>query len=98
MTEPKNPDEPNIAESRFLHGRGFFNVFGPGLGAAGAALLIYAFQRQAPAFEDVLKPVYFVIAAAFVIFTGRALRARSETRRSSGDRRRADRRARGDER
>lgn len=95
MTDPRQ-DEPTIAHSRFLRGRGRLAVFGPAIGALSVAALIYLFEvKFMPAFHEILKPVYFAIAVAAVIFTARALRARGGRRRE-GDRRSADRRHDGD--
>ncbi|MEO5589424.1 MAG: hypothetical protein ABIS03_07545 [Gemmatimonadaceae bacterium] len=95
MTDPLQ-DEPTIAKAHFLRGRGRLAVLGPAVGALVAAGLIYLFEvKMMPVLHDVLKPVYFVIAAAAVILTARALRARGGRRRE-GDRRNADRRHDGD--
>ena len=60
------------------------------------AALIYLFERQMPAFHDVVKIGYFIIAVIFIIAAGRALRTR-EGRRRVAERRHADRRERNDE-
>lgn len=92
MTEPHPDDEPKQrASSGFFHGRRLAPLIGPWAGCIIAAILVYIFERQMPAFHDVVKPVYFVIAVVFVIATGRALRSREGARRGA-DRRHADRR------
>ena len=76
---------------RFLYGRRLGPMLGPLIACAIAAVLVYLFVQKMPAFHDVVKPVYFVIGAAMIIFIGRALRRRTESRRK-GDRRHSDRR------
>jgi membrane protein implicated in regulation of membrane protease activity len=66
-------------------------MLGPLIACIAAAVLVRLFERKMPAFHDVVKPVYFVIGAALVVFIGRALRRRTESRRK-GDRRRSERR------
>jgi len=87
--EPE-PEQRGIVK-RFLYGRSLGPMLGPLIACAIAAVLVYLFVQKMPAFRDVVKPVYFVIGAAMIIFIGRALRSRLEGRRK-GDRRHGDRR------
>lgn len=92
MTEPHSDNEPQRrASSSFFHGRRLAPLLGPWTGCLVAATLVYIFERQMPAFHDVVKPVYFAIGVVFVIATGRAFRSREGARRGA-DRRHADRR------
>jgi membrane protein implicated in regulation of membrane protease activity len=60
------------------------------------AALIYWFELSAPAFRELLRPFYWIIAAVAIFMTWRWFRARSKKDRRGGDRRRSDRRERGD--
>ena len=52
----------------------------------------YWFSRRAPAFEDLLIPVYWIVGIILVAFTIKWLRTRSFKDRRGEDRRRASRR------
>ena len=92
MTEPHSDQEPpKRPGASFLYGRRLGHLLGPWAGCIVVATLVYIFERQMPAFHDVVKPVYFVIGVVFVIATGRGLRSREGARRVA-DRRHGDRR------
>ncbi len=55
------------------------------------AALVYWITWKIPALSDLLRPVYWVIAAALAIFTGRWFRPRSGERRQE-ERRQDERR------
>lgn len=80
-------DEPR----RFLHGRSLVPLIKPWIAALIVAGLVFFFETEMPAFHEVVKIVYFVIAVILVIITGRAFRSR-EGRRRGADRRHGDRR------
>lgn len=52
----------------------------------------YWFSKRAPAFEDLLIPVYWIVGIILVAFTIKWLRTRSFKDRRGEDRRRASRR------
>jgi hypothetical protein len=54
--------------------------------------LTFWFSRRAPAFEDLLYPVYWIVGIILVAFTIKWLRTRSIRDRRGEDRRRAHRR------
>jgi hypothetical protein len=56
------------------------------------AALIYWFELSAPAFRELLRPFYWIIAGVAAFMTWRWFRARSKKDRRAGDRRRSDRR------
>lgn len=80
--------------TQFLHGRHLVPLLKPLIACLIVAGLIYFFERQMPAFHDVVKIGYFIVAVIFVIAAGRALRTREGSRRVS-ERRRGDRRGTG---
>lgn len=55
-------------------------------------LLIHWVETQAPALHELVKPFYWIIAAAAFYLTWRWLRARSNKDRRGPDRRHTDRR------
>ena len=62
---------------------------------AGGLLLValtYWFSRQAPAFEELLIPVYWIIGIILAAFTIKWARTRSNHDRRAADRRRTSRR------
>lgn len=81
---------------RFLHGRSIVPLLKPLIACVIVASLIYFFETQMPAFHDVVKIGYFIIAVIFVIAAGRALRTREGSRRVS-ERRQGDRRGKREE-
>ena len=80
----------------FLHGRNVLPLLRPLIACVIVAGLIYFFETQMPAFHDVVKIGYFIVAVIFVIAAGRALRTREGSRRAS-ERRKGDRRGRSEE-
>jgi len=78
-------------ERGFLHGRSLAPLIKPWIAALIVAGLVFFFETEMPAFHEVVKIVYFVIAVILVIITGRAFRSR-ESRRREADRRHGDRR------
>lgn len=76
---------------QFLHGRHLGPLLKPLVACVIVAGLIFFFETQMPAFHDVVKIGYFIIAVMFVITAGRALRTRERSRRVS-ERRQGDRR------
>ena len=81
---------------QFLHGRSIVPLLKPLIACVIVAGLIYFFETQMPAFHDVVKIGYFIIAVIFVIAAGRALRTRESSRRVS-ERRQGDRRGKREE-
>ena len=82
--------------TRFLYGRHVAPLLRPLIACVIVAGLIYFFERQMPAFHDVVKIGYFIVAVIFIIAAGRALRTRERGRRVS-ERRHGDRRTRNDD-
>ena len=76
---------------QFLYGRHLAPLLTPLIACLIVAGLIFFFETQMPAFHDVVKIGYFIIAVIFVIAAGRALRTREGSRRVS-ERRQGDRR------
>lgn len=76
---------------QFLHGRHLGPLLKPLVACVIVAGLIFFFETQMPAFHDVVKIGYFIIAVMFIITAGRALRTREGSRRVS-ERRQGDRR------
>ncbi|HZJ01050.1 MAG TPA: hypothetical protein VFD22_10350 [Gemmatimonadaceae bacterium] len=91
MSDPHSGDSEQQAARHFLHGRHLRPLLTPLISCLIVALLIYLFEREMPAFHEVVKIGYFIIAVIFVIATGRAIRTR-EGRRRKGERRQGDRR------
>jgi hypothetical protein len=56
------------------------------------AALIYWFELSAPAFRELVRPFYWIIAAVAIFMTWRWFRSRSKKDRRARDRRRSDRR------
>lgn len=77
---------------RVFHGRRLGPLFGPWLGCILVAGLVFLLEYELPAFHEVVKLLYFVIAVVFVIATGRWFRIRGTTNRRAGDRRKNERR------
>jgi hypothetical protein len=94
MSDPHSGDNEQEAGRSFLHGRHLRPLLPPLVSCIIVALLIYIFEREMPAFHEVVKLGYFIVAVIFVIATGRALRTR-EGRRRKGERRHGDRRRSG---
>ena len=89
MNNPQVDNEP--PRRRFLHGRSLTALIKPWVGGLIVAALVFYFETKMPAFHEVVKIVYFVIAVVLVIITGRAIRPRGGRRRGA-DRRHGDRR------
>jgi hypothetical protein len=81
----------NERDRRFLHGRRLSPLIKPWIAGLIVAGLVFYFETVMPAFHEVVKLVYFVIAVFLVIVTGRAFRSRERGRRV-GERRHGDRR------
>ena len=91
MSEPPPQSEEPDNRPRLFHGRDLRPLIKPWVAAIIVAGLVFFFETEMPAFHEVVKIVYFVIAVILVIITGRAFRSR-EGRRRKGDRRHGDRR------
>ena len=72
---------------RFLYGRDLAPLLKPLIACLIVAGLIFFFETQQPAFHDVVKIGYFIIAVIFIITAGRALRTRRVSDRRQEDRR-----------
>lgn len=97
MSEPRsdNADKGDIRQ-RFFHGRSLVPLIKPWIAGLVVAGLVFLFETEMPAFHEVVKIVYFVIAVILIIVTGRALRSRERGRRVE-ERRHGDRRQRQDD-
>ena len=91
MSEPHSDDTQHEARPRLLHGRRIGPLLTPFISCLIVGGLIYIFEREMPAFHEVVKIGYFIIAVIFVIATGRAFRTREGSRRMA-ERRHGDRR------
>ena len=91
MSETHSENDPGPPR-QFLHGRNLSTLVKPWVGGLIVAGLVFYFETKMPAFHEVVKIVYFVIAVILVIITGRALRPRGSRRRGV-DRRHGDRRS-----
>ena len=90
MTQPATPV---TREKRSFFDRHFAPLIAVWIVAFVIAGLLYWFVRAMPAFDVVVKPVYFIDAALAVAFTWRWIRTRGKIdRRHHLDRRRTDRR------
>lgn len=67
-------------------------LIGAWIGGLLVAGVIYWFSRRAPAFEDLLNPIYWIIGVILVAFTIKWVRTRNAQDRRGDDRRRASRR------
>lgn len=74
-----------------LQGRSPNGLIGSWIGGILLGAVTYWFSRKAPAFEDLLTPVYWIIGVILVAFTIKWVRTRSSDRRGD-DRRRTSRR------
>ncbi len=75
-----------------LQGRKPSGLIGSWIGGLLLTALIYWFSKRAPAFEDLLIPVYWIIGVILVAFTVKWLRTRNSLDRRGDDRRRTSRR------
>ena len=94
MGDPHSDENLNKARFRLLHGRRIGPILTPLISCLIVASLIYLFERAMPAFHEVVKIAYFIIAVILVIATGRAFRTREGSRRVA-ERRHGDRRQSG---
>ena len=90
MSESRSEKDPGTRR-KFLHGRNLWSLIKPLIGGLIVAGLVFYFETMMPAFHEVVKIVYFVIAVVVIIITGRAIRPRGGRRRGA-DRRQGDRR------
>lgn len=90
MTTPHSANGPDTPR-QFLHGRNLGSLIKPWAGGLIVAGLVLYFEMKMPAFHEVVKILYFVIAVVLVIITGRAIRPLGARRRGM-DRRHGDRR------
>ena len=74
-----------------LEKRNARGLLGSWIGGLLLVGLTYWFSRRAPAFEDLVKPVYWIVGVILIAFTAKWMRTRSHDRRGK-DRRRASRR------
>lgn len=95
MTGPhpefKSDEAPKGLVSRLSHGRNLEPLIGPWLGCLVAALLVFLFEYEMPAFHEFVQIFYFVIGVVFIIATARFFRLRARDRRFH-ERRMRDRR------
>ncbi len=90
MTQPAGP-VPRTRRSFF--DRHFAPLIAVWIVAIVIAGLVKWFERAMPAFDQVVKPIYFLDAALVIVFTWRWVRTRGKVnRRHHPDRRRTDRR------
>jgi hypothetical protein len=75
-----------------LKGRNPAGLIGSWIGGLALVGLIYWFSKRAPAFEDLLTPIYWIIGVILVAATVRWLRTRNSPDRRGDDRRRTSRR------
>jgi hypothetical protein len=75
-----------------LQGRSPKGLLGSWIGGLLLGGLTYWFSRRAPAFEDLLQPVYWIIGVILVAFTVKWVRTRTHKDRRGEDRRRTSRR------
>jgi hypothetical protein len=94
MSDPHSDNPVSEVRRRFFHGRHLGPLLTPVISCLIVATLIYLFERAMPAFHEVVKIAYFVIAVIFIISVGRAFRTRGGRRRVA-ERRHGDRRSSG---
>lgn len=75
-----------------IEGRSPRGLIGSWIGGLLLASLTFWFSRRAPAFEDLLTPIYWIIGVILVAFTLKWMRTRSVDDRRGDDRRKASRR------
>lgn len=79
---------------RLFHGRDPGPLLGPWLACAVVAVATYMFERAAPAFHDVVGPLYWLLLIIVSVATWRWARARERARgedRRKDNRRQTDR-------
>ncbi|MEO7367519.1 MAG: hypothetical protein ABIZ36_06155 [Gemmatimonadaceae bacterium] len=85
------PEKPaRSVGHRLFHGRDPGPLLGPWLACAVVSVATYLFERAAPAFHDVVGPLYWLLLIIVSVATWRWARAREGVR--GGDRREKDRR------
>jgi hypothetical protein len=84
------PPEP--PPRRTFFSRRFAPLVAAWVGAIIVVGLIYWFEHTMPAFDEVVAPLYAVIALLLTAFTWRWIRTRGKGERRHNDRRRTDRR------
>lgn len=67
-------------------------LVGSWVGGIALVALIFWFSTRAPAFEDLLKPIYWIIGIILVASTVKWFRTRNSPDRRGDDRRRTSRR------
>ena len=77
-----------------LQGRSPKGLIGSWIGGLLLVALTYWFARHAPAFEDLVQPVYWIVGIILVAFTAKWARTRTMRDRRQDDRRRTARRDR----
>lgn len=89
MTQPSPTDS---RPKRTFFSRKFAPLVAAWIAAIVIAGLIYWFEVEMPAFDEVVAPLYAVTALLLVAFTWRWIRTRGRGERRNMDRRRTDRR------
>lgn len=91
----EHPDFPKRGiQHRLFHGRDPGPLLGPWLACGIVAIAAYIFERQMPAFHDVIGPFYWLLLIIVAAATWKWARARAHGRgadRRHGDRRKSDR-------
>ncbi len=91
----EDPDLPTRGiKQRLFHGRDPGPLLGPWLACGIVAIASYVFEREMPAFHDVIGPFYWLLLIIVGVATWKWARARAKGRgaeRRHGDRRKADR-------
>ncbi|MBA2688366.1 MAG: hypothetical protein H0U64_09725 [Gemmatimonadaceae bacterium] len=67
-------------------------LIGSWIGGLALSALIFWFSKRAPAFEDLLAPIYWIVGIILVAFTLKWVRTRNPQDRRGDDRRRTSRR------
>jgi uncharacterized membrane protein YbhN (UPF0104 family) len=75
-----------------LQGRNPRGLIGSWIGGLLLVAVTYWFAHRAPAFEDLVQPVYWIVGIILVAFTAKWARTRSRKDRRHDDRRRTSRR------
>lgn len=75
-----------------LQGRNPRGLIGAWLGGLLLVALTFWFSRRAPAFEELVQPVYWIVGVILVAFTGKWARSRKHRDRRTIDRRKSARR------
>jgi hypothetical protein len=75
-----------------LHSRNPNALIGTWIGGLLFCAIVFWFSHRAPAFEDLLTPVYWIVGIILIAYTTRWIRSRTHPDRRAEDRRRAARR------